>query len=370
MTKHPTDGRLLSLDALRGFDMFFIMGGAGLIAALCALWPCGWTDALAETMKHPAWDGFSHHDTIFPLFLFIAGVTFPLSLAKQQAAGTPARTIRLRILRRGALLVLLGMVYNGLFKLDFATLRCASVLGRIGIAWAVAALLYMQLPRRALAILSFIILTGYALLSAFVAAPDAPAGADPLSLEGCLAGYIDRRWLPGTLIYKTFDPEGWLSTLPAVVTALIGMETGRFIRRTDIAPARKAAWIAAAGAAFLVAGLALSYAIPINKKLWSSSFVCVVAAYSLGMFALFYYLIDVRGWQQWTLFFRVIGVNSITIYLGQRIIGFSRISEFFLGGLQSLVPAGWSAVIASAGYIAACWLFLWFLYRKQTFLKV
>lgn len=111
-------------------------------------------------------------------------------------------------------------------------------------------------------------------------------------------------------------------------------------------------------------------ALPVNKSLWSSTFVCVVAAYSLAMFALFYYLIDVRGWRRWTLFFRVVGLNSITIYLAQRIVGFGRISDFFLGGVASKCPEALAAVVNSAGYVAVCWLFLYFLYRKNVFLKV
>ena len=123
-------------------------------------------------------------------------------------------------------------------------------------------------------------------------------------------------------------------------------------------------------AALLAVGLAFSGVLPVNKKLWSSTFVCVVGAYSLGMFALFYYLIDVRGWRRWPLFFRVVGLNSITIYLAQRIVGFGRISDFFLGGIASKCPEAVAAVISSAGYVAVCWLFLYFLYRKNVFLKV
>ena len=316
--------RLMSLDALRGFDMLFIMGFASLVVAVCGLWPSAVTDAAAASMSHVAWDGFAHHDTIFPLFLFIAGVSFPYSVAKQRAGGMSEGRIYAKIVRRGLTLVVLGMVYNGLFKLDFENLRIASVLGRIG----------------------------------------------PLTFEGNLAGYIDRQFLPGKLIYGSFDPEGLLSTVPAVVTAMLGMFTGEFVRRGDIRGGRKTLWMAAAAAALLAAGLAFSGVLPVNKKLWSSTFVCVVGAYSLGMFALFYYLIDVRGWRRWTLFFRVVGLNSITIYLAQRIVGFGRISDFFLGGIASKCPEAVAAVISSAGYVAVCWLFLYFLYRKNVFLKV
>ena len=195
-------------------------------------------------------------------------------------------------------------------------------------------------------------------------------GAGPLTFEGNLAGYIDRQFLPGKLIYGSFDPEGLLSTVPAVVTAMLGMFTGEFVRRQDLSGGRKASWMIAAAVALLVAGLAFNGVVPVNKSLWSSTFVCVVAAYSLAMFALFYYLIDVRGWRRWTLFFRVVGLNSITIYLAQRIVGFGRISDFFLGGVASKCPEALAAVVNSAGYVAVCWLFLYFLYRKNVFLKV
>lgn len=361
--------RLMSLDALRGFDMLFIMGFASLVVAVCGLWPSAATDAVAASMSHVAWDGFAHHDTIFPLFLFIAGVSFPYSVAKQRAGGMSEGRIYVKIVRRGLTLVVLGVVYNGLFKLDFENLRIASVLGRIGLAWSIAAVLYLNFGVKTRAAIAVAVLAGYGALSALVAAPDA-AGVGALTFEGNLAGYIDRQFLPGKLIYGTFDPEGLLSTVPAVVTAMLGMFTGEFVRRSDIRGGRKALWMAAAAAALLAAGLVFSGVLPVNKKLWSSTFVCVVGAYSLGMFALFYYLIDVRGWRRWTLFFRVVGLNSITIYLAQRIVGFGRISDFFLGGIASKCPEAVAAVISSAGYVAVCWLFLYFLYRKNVFLKV
>lgn len=361
--------RLQSLDALRGFDMLFIMGFAPLVVALCGLWPNGMTDAIAQQMGHASWDGFTHHDTIFPLFLFIAGVTFPFSLSKQRAQGLSSGRIYGKVVRRCLTLVVLGMVYNGLFRLDPENLRVASVLGRIGLAWSIAAVLYLNFGVRARIGIAAAVLVGYGALMALVAAPDA-AGAGPLTFEGNLAGYVDRLLLPGKLIYGTFDPEGLLSTLPAVVTAMLGMFTGDFVRRRGMPGGRKALWMVAAAAALLAVGLAFSGVLPVNKKLWSSTFVCVVAAYSLGMFALFYYLIDVRGWHRWTLFFRVVGLNSITIYLAQRIVGFGRISDFFLGGVASKCPEALSAVVDSAGYVAVCWLFLYFLYRKKVFLKV
>jgi len=252
------------------------------------------------------------------------------------------------------------------------TLRFYSVLGRIGFAWMFAALLFINLKPKARAIIAACILVGYWLLLRFVPAPDAP-GAGPFSLEGNLVGYIDRILIPNHIYQKgLFDPEGLLSLLPAIVTAMLGMFTGEFVRvdESKVSGSKKALYMALAAIVMLGVGLLWSLDFPINKKLWSSSFVLVVGAYSLGLFALFYYIIDVRGWKGWTKFFEVIGLNSITIYMAQRIIPFSGISDFFVGGLAGLCSEPWARLISLVGYVAVSWLFLWFLYKKKVFLKV
>ncbi len=364
--------RLLSLDTLRGFDMLFIMGLAPLIMAICSLFPGGEDCFLFTTMKHVEWHGLAHHDTIFPLFLFIAGISFPFSYAKQLSNGLARKQIYLKIFKRGFMLVFLGVVYNGLFELDFQNLRIASVLGRIGLAWMIAALLFINFSTRIRVVISAAILVGYWLLLWLVPAPDMPAGTDPFSFEGNLVGYVDRLLLPGKILSETFDPEGILSTVPAVVTAMLGMFTGEFVKQSEtrISGSRKSFYMFGAALLFLVVGLLWNFVFPINKKLWTSSFVCVMAAYSLGLFSIFYYIIDVRKFQGWTLFFRVVGLNSITIYLAQRIVSFRGIENFFLGGLIGECSPAWGAVLNGVGYIAVCWLFLYFLYRQKIFLKV
>jgi len=368
----------MSIDALRGFDMLFIMGFTGLVINLCNLFPSGAECWLARTMKHVPWNGLAHHDTIFPLFLFIAGLSFPFSIAKQKEQGRSMKYILLKIFRRGLTLVCLGIICNGFFRFDFANLRVASVLGRIGLAWMFAALIYIYFKPAARAAIAAVILVGYWLLVCYVPAPDVP-GADPLSMQGNLVGYVDRILMPGRLIYDggRFDPEGLLSTLPAIVTAMLGMAAGEFVRSEKtglgtekLSGAKKAGYMGLASVALLAAGLLWSLVFPINKMLWSSSFVLVVGAYSLALFALFYYVIDVKGLRKWTFFFRVIGMNSITIYVAQSIIDFHKIDRFFLGGLADKLPEEWGAVVLSAGYVAVCWLFLYFLYKKQIFLKV
>lgn len=369
--------RLLSLDALRGFDMLFIMGLSHLICSVCELFPSGADSYLWQTMKHASWDGLYHHDTIFPLFLFIAGVSFPFSYAKQCEGGASRKKVYWKIIRRAVTLIALGVVYNGFFKCQFDNLRICSVLGRIGMAWALAALLYVNFSAKVRAVIAGAVLIGYWLLICYVPAPDAE-GAAALSMEGNLVGYVDRMVTPGRLLRKgLFDPEGLLSTVPAVVTAMLGMFAGEFVRKDNVpgsecfsVGSRKAGCMGLAALGMLAVGLVWSLVFPINKALWTSSFVLVVGSYSLAMFALFYYIIDVRGWQKWCIPFSVVGLNSITIYMAQKIVPFDRISGFFLKGFAGMMPEVWGEVLLDAGYLAVSWLFLYFLYKKKTFLKI
>lgn len=368
----PITGRLQSLDALRGFDMLFIMGGATLFIGLAQWLPCSFTEAIATQMEHVEWHGLVHHDTIFPLFLFIAGISFPFSLAKQRSQGKSEADIHKKIIRRGLTLVLLGIIYNGLLStLDFANQRYASVLGRIGLAWMFGALIYLHTSWKARAWIVAAILVGYWLVMGFIPAPDA-AGADIFSARGSMAGYIDRILLPGRVLYGDIDPEGIFSTIPAIATALMGMFTGEWVKysKPGLTENRKVIYMVIAGVLLLAIGLLWSLVFPINKKLWTSTFTLVVAAYSILMFALFYWIIDVKNHRGWILFFTVIGMNSITIYLAQQFIRFQFTADKVFGGLIGLLPESSHAFFSAAAYITVCWLFLYFLYKKKIFLKV
>lgn len=364
-------GRLLSLDTLRGFDMSFIMGGELVIISIASIFPESVFSVVAEQMRHTAWDGFTFYDLIFPLFLFLAGVSFPFSLSKQLSQGKSKRDISLRVIKRGVTLFFLGVVYNGLLQFDFANLRYASVLGRIGLAWMFASLLYVWLKRSHLLIFSLTTLLGYWAVSALVLAPDAAAETSSLSINGSLAGYIDRNFLPGVLHDGIHDPEGLLSTLPAIVTALAGIFTGEFIRSRNIENGyKKVAIMLLAALTLLAIGYIWDIVLPINKNLWSSSFVCCTSGWSLLLFSLFYLVIDVIGFRKWTIPLRVIGMNSITIYLAQQFIDFNKPVNTIFGGLIKLLPDDFYTLGYWCSYFLVCWILLYFLYRKKIFLKV
>lgn len=363
-----TNKRLASLDALRGFDMMFIMGVSTLIAAICALFPGGENCWLATQMGHVDWNGFQHHDTIFPLFLFIAGISFPFSYSNQQSRGVTRGKIYKKIITRGVVLFALGLIYGGFLQFHFDSFRLFSVLGRIGLAWMFAALIFINTKPCTRAIISVVILLGYWFLST-IPAPDVP-GADPFSQEGCLVGYIDRMLFPGHLLSGTFDPEGLLSVVPAIVTALLGMFTGEFIRKEEVSGNKKTLWMIMAATVMLIVCLIWKNWLPVNKKLWSSTFVLAAGAYSLYMFAIFYWIIDVKGWKGWILPFQVIGLNSIAIYMIPRFINIRYAEEFFLSGVIGFFPGQWANVVATAGYVTIYWLIAYFLYRQKLFFKV
>ena len=363
--------RLASLDAVRGFDMFFIMGGEGLIVALAALF--GFRD-FGATFGHVPWDGLHFMDTVFPTFLFLAGVTFPFSAAKSRERGATDLQIALKALRRCALLVLLGLVHDGpLLRFDFAHLRVWSVLGRIGVAWFCAAMLYLWFRTKARAGIAFALLAGCVLFTRFVLAPDAPAGASPFSPEGNFGCWLDRTLTGGHTYKPLFDPEGFAGIVPAVVTAMLGMFAGELVRRAGADPRRKCLDLAMFGSGLLSVGLALSLVCPVNKALWSPSFVLVVGAYSTLLFLAFYAVIDVLGFSKWAFPLKVIGMNSIAIYMAQSVIGAGQANDFLFSWAWRHLPdscGDLKRVFMNLGYVAVCWLFLFFLYRKKTFLKV
>jgi predicted acyltransferase len=368
----PAFKRLHSLDALRGFDMFWIMGGEGIFVGLASLtgWPVfQWW---AGQLKHVPWHGFHFYDMIFPLFLFIAGISFPFSLAKRTAMGDSRKSIYKHVISRGLLLLLIGIVFNNGVNFDFADMRYGSVLGRIGLAWMFAALIFMNTKLTFRIVWLAGILIVYWLLFLIFPAHDLGA-TDPFSTQGNLAGHIDRLLLPGRFCcYEYGDSEGILSTIPAICTALLGMLTGQFVSSQYLSnkPLRKVLYMILAAIGLMILGRIWNIAFPINKYLWSSSFVLFVGGLSLLLFSLFYLVIDVLHYKKWTFFFVVIGVNPITIYLVERIVNLGSATKFFFEGIIAVMPETWTPLIDGIGITTVAWVFLYILYKKKIFLKV
>jgi predicted acyltransferase len=375
-TSSPASGRLFSIDALRGFDMLWIMGGDELIKAIAnwADWPI--KGQINEQFEHAEWEGFRFYDLIFPLFLFLVGVVLPFSLDKLR--GQPLMRSYWRVLRRTLLLFALGLLCNGFLQMNFyeppfhfnwSAIRIASVLQRIAICYGVAALIVLHSNWRVQAGLLAAILLGYWALLALVPAPGSMPG--DFSKAGNLAGYVDRHYLPGKIIpayYGEGDNEGILSTIPAVATALLGALAGQWLR-SGKSPGWKVLGLVLAGILCLAAGWLWSYRFPIIKNLWTSSYVLFAGGWSLLLLALFYGIMDVLQFRAWAYFFVVIGANAITIYVLPRIVDFQKIAHFFVGGVARHAGS-FGDVVTTLAILAVQWLVLLYLYRNRLFLRV
>ena len=365
--KTPT--RLNSLDALRGFDMFWIMGAEEIFHALADTTKWGPFVAISNQLTHPAWNGFHLYDLIFPLFLFMAGVSTPFSVGRDLEKGKARQQLLIRVIKRGLILVLLGVIYNnGLNLKPIHEIRFASVLGRIGIAYMIANIIYLYSTEKAQIVWFWFLLVGYWLLLKFTSAPGFHAG--DLTMEGNFASYMDRTILPGKLYLGIHDPEGLFSTIPAISTGLLGILTGITLKKTTITQQGKALRLAIIGVIFLVLAQIWNLDFPINKNLWTSSFVLQVGGLSLLLMSLFYYVIDVLGYKKWAFFFKVIGVNSILIYISGRFIDWEYTTKGLFNWLFQLVGDPYNLLVGAICFLMVKWLFLYFMYQKKVFLRV
>lgn len=363
----PASRRLVSLDALRGFDMFWIMGGEGIAAAAAKLTGWSWLVWLASQLEHPEWNGFTFYDLIFPLFLFIAGVAMPFSFEKRLERGDSKQQLYRHVIVRGLLLVFLGMIYNGILRFDWPNTRLPSVLGRIGLAYLFAGLIVLNTRPRGQIGWIIGILIGYWAALRFIPVPE--FGAHDLTPGHTLPDYIDRLLIPGRLHVGNRDPEGLMSTIPAIATALLGAVTGHLLKNDKLSGLGKTAIMIVAGCACLLLAYLWNFEFPINKNLWTSSFVLRCAGWSLLSLALFYVVIDVWNWRACAFPWIVIGSNSILIYLADRFVDFEHTADFFFGG--AIKHTGiYQLLLGAIAVVFTKWLLLLFLYRRRIFLRV
>lgn len=364
-----TKERLQSLDTLRGFDMAMLLGGGWIIVTLAEATGWKWLEALAVQQEHVDWVGFHFYDMIFPLFMFISGVAIPYAINSKLEKGVEKSRLFKKILIRLLALVALGILYNGATSYGFTNMRVASVLAQIGFGYFFAALIFLYSRSIRGSIYWLLgILAGVAALQLFVPVPGYGAGTfEPATT---INAWLDQKLLPGRLYDTVFDPEGILCIVSAVSVTLLGGLAGYVIRSTSHSPSRKSLYIAAAGTLLVALALALSPVYPIIKKMWTVPYVLLAAGISALLLALFYYVIDVRGSRSWTLFFRVFGMNSITIYMASRIIDFGDISHFFLNWFSIHISESWGAVVIATGALVLEWAVLYFLYKRSIFLRV
>lgn len=358
----------MSLDTLRGFDMLWIIGGERVIHAWAKTTDNSVVHSISEQFHHVPWDGFRFYDLIFPLFIFMAGMSMPYAITSKVEKGEDKNILLHRLVKRLFLLLLLGAIYNGFLQFQ-ENQRYASVLARIGISTFIAGLvvLYFNVHRQLYILLG--ILFGYWAAISFYSAPGFSGGE--LSIFGNFASFIDSNFLPGRLHKGIHDPEGFLSNIPAAATALLGVMSGHIIRSKKD-EMTKFKTVLGLGVGLLALGWIWDLALPVNKNIWTSSFVLVTAGWSNILFAVFYLIIDVKQYQKWSLPFQWIGVNSILIYMlaGGKIVDFNAISQYFFLGTADWFSKDYSLVIISFMTIAIELLFLRYLYKKKTFLKV
>lgn len=359
----------MSLDTLRGFDMFWISGGEDLIHILAKVTGWSWAVALGIQFTHVEWHGFVAYDLIFPLFLFLAGVSTPYSMGSRLEKGARKEDLLRKAVSRGLILFFLGVIYNnGIFTTPWDEMRYGSVLGRIGLAGMFAQIIYIYCGNRAQWIWFFGLLIGYWLFMAFYPVPG--CGAGHFTMECNPTSYFDRIIMPGHLYLEIHDPEGFVSTIPAICTALMGIFAGNILRNRTFEKTKKTLYPTVGGVVSLVLALLWDTFFPINKNLWTSSFVLMAGGWSLLLLALFYYVVDVLEWRKWTFFFVVIGMNSIVIYMIDDFIDFHYTAKALFAGILSFLPEGAAQFGMATLVLAVKWLFLYVLYRNKWFLKV
>lgn len=355
--------RLVSVDALRGFDMCWILGLGSVVTSLLKTAAPGsvLTSKVTMQLEHAAWDGFRFYDLIFPLFLFIAGVSMAIVLPRRVAREGRSGAVR-HLVFRALIIFALGVFFSGGLKDGWEKVRWLGVLQRIGIASAAAGMLSLWLGTRGLVAVTVSLLVGYCLLLGLVPVPGVGAGNFAEGMN--LTNYIDSIWLPGRKYDGDHDPEGILSTLPAIATALLGVLAGKWLVGGS-SSSRKAVGLIVAGLALLVLGWCWHPFFPVIKKIWSSSFVLVAGGWSVILLGVFVWIVEVKQWRAWATPFIWVGANPIMLYIVSGLGFFRTISERLVGH-----PAGsWSWVSAVASFALMLLTARW-LHRRGIFIRV
>jgi predicted acyltransferase len=382
-TKPGQGSRIVSLDVFRGMTIagMILVNDPGTWAAV--YWP----------LDHAEWNGWTPTDLIFPFFLFIVGVSMTLSFTARMRRGGTRGALARHVLIRSLSIVAVGLFFNVFPRFHFSTMRYAGVLQRIGVCYLIAGLFVVVTAKRAdregfvpniAAIASALValLVGYWALMRFVPVPGCGTGL--LDQECSLAAWIDRRIMLGHLWRPRWDPEGFLSTLPAIGTVFSGVLVGEWLR-SDRPVMRKLAWMACVGAAAMIVARYLLHPIfPINKNLWTSTYVVFTSGFAMVMLALCFWIVDVKGLRKWAAPFMVLGTNAITAFSIATFVAILSLRIHVMVGdkevsLHGYAYSHWFATIAQPKnasllyalcFVLVCFLPVWVLYWRRIFIKL
>ena len=357
--------RLTSLDALRGFDMFWIIGADALVGGLARVSDAGLLGMMSGQLRHAPWEGFHFYDLIFPLFLFLVGISIVYSLDKTVLLDGRAGAYR-RVLKRFALLWFWAFIYSGGFSQE--QISFAGVLQRIAYCYLVVSLLYIHFRPKVLLGVCAGILLGYWALLSFVPVPE--LGKPTFEMHYNWANYLDRHYLPGEREERGWRNEGMLSTLPAVSTCLLGVFAGHFLRNERWQGRRKTILLVAAGFLLTALGYLWGLQFPVIKRIWTSSYVLVAGGYSLLLLALFYQIIDVWQYRRWAQPFVWLGANALTLYLVAGLIPHETLTRPLIGGSLKTWISPYDGIAESLIVMTLLIMLARFFYRRGIFLRV
>ncbi|HWQ53854.1 MAG TPA: DUF5009 domain-containing protein [Bryobacteraceae bacterium] len=361
-------GRLVALDALRGWDMFWIIGADRVIRAVAKNSDSQFLASLGTQFEHVEWEGLRFYDLIFPLFLFMIGVSIPFAFARRLGGGESKKALYKHIFARAAVMVFFGMLITGnLLRYSYSNLDISySVLQVLALGYVVASVLYMNLALRPQILVTAGMLVLFWALMTFIPVPGHVVG---VYAPG--ANFGD--WLNHLILgnWQVKYPNSWiLNTLTYGATAMMGVFAGTLLR-SSLDTRKRLLWLGALGAGCLIAGYLWSLQFPIIKRRWTSSYVLVAAGWSYWLLAAFYWVVDVKGYRKWTFPFVVVGMNSIGAYMGWGLFSgaFRRAAEVFTNGLRPYV-GGWYDAATWALAAGMFWLVLYYMYRNRTFLRI
>ena len=370
--------RVASVDALRGFSMFAILGTDVLAKALEEMLAhAGWFlpalgAVIGTQFTHAEWHGVNFYDLVFPLFIFVTGAAIVFALPKlvEQEGKWAAHK---RVLWRSVVLFALGVICYGGVANGWSEIRFGGVLQRIALCYLFASLLFLNLSLRGMVASFAALMIGYWALMTFMPVPGIGTGS--LARGANLANWIDAHYLPGRKWEGSWDPEGILTTLPAIGTCLLGVFAGLLLKNPKLEARQKSLWLIYAGIALLAAGLLWSLQFPINKYLWTSSFVLAGGGFAAILLGAFHEIIDVRGYRAWASAFMWVGASAIVLYMFNVMFGFHVIAQRLVGGdveqlADRLVAPGAGRFLVTLVALLIALAAARFLYRRKIFLRV